>query len=93
MRRTLTLTAAAGLLALAAPAAASAATAPPPPNAAPVLMSFTPPAVGPLSVDIGATIINGQVVSQPLHVLVPATKIETSTWTWPSSPASSPSEP
>jgi hypothetical protein len=85
-----------GAAALAAPAAANAAT--PAPPAAPAmnppgfLFSFTPPSVGPLSVDIGATIINGQIISQPVHVLVQPTKLDTSTWTLPSESKPVPAE-
>jgi hypothetical protein len=95
------LAAAIGAAALAAPAAAHAAppapTAAPAPTASPatnvpgLVLSFTPPTVGPLSVDIGATIINGQIISEPVHVVVQPEQIDTGTWTWPS--ATRPADP
>jgi hypothetical protein len=79
--------AATGLLALAIPAAgASAATAPPAavPNAKLPALTFVPPRVGPISVDIAATIINGQVVNPGLHVLMPGVSLPPISWTPPS---------
>jgi hypothetical protein len=61
-----------GLVALTAPMTASAATPPPPaPSAAPIRLSFVPPRVGAITVDLGKTIINGQVISPGLHVVKP----------------------
>jgi hypothetical protein len=37
--------------------------------------NFVPPSVGPISVDIGRTIINGQIISQGVHVLMPGTTV------------------
>jgi hypothetical protein len=81
--------AATGLLAIAIPAAsASAATAPTAPaDGAPITMpsglTFVPPRVGPISVDIAATIINGQVVNPGLHVLLPGVSLPPMSWTLP----------
>jgi hypothetical protein len=76
-----------GAAALAAPAAAGAATPEPASTNPPGLMvSFVPPAVGPISVDIGATILNGKVTSQPVHVVLQPPAIDTSTWKWPTDP-------
>lgn len=75
-----------GLLAIALPAAgASAATVPAasgPPSLQPPAFTFVPPRVGPISVDIAATIINGQVVDPGLHVLMPGSSVP-SNWTLP----------
>jgi hypothetical protein len=83
-----TAAATAGIVALAAPAAASAATTPvatstPATTVSPILLTFVPPKVGPISVDLGATIINGQMVSPGVHVLMPGVTIAPMTWTWP----------
>jgi hypothetical protein len=58
----------AGLAALTAPAAASAATPAPPATMPPLALTFVPPHVGVLSVDIGVTVINGKVISPGVHV-------------------------
>jgi hypothetical protein len=77
--------AAAGLLAVATPAAgasaptsptASGAPSPPPPA-----ITFVPPRVGQLSVDIGPTIINGKVIDPGLHVVSPDVSLPPITWT------------
>jgi hypothetical protein len=79
--------AAAGLLAVAIPAAgANAATLPAPAagaNVEPPLFTFVPPKVGPISVDIAPTIINGQVVDPGLHVLMPGVSVPPMNWTLP----------
>jgi hypothetical protein len=77
--------AAAGLLAIATPVAgASAATTPAasgPPSPPPPTFTFVPPRVGPLSVDIGPTILNGKVINPGLHVLNPGVSPAPITWT------------
>jgi hypothetical protein len=84
-RRTCCAVAAAALLALAIPVAgAGAATTPAastPQSPQPPMLTFTPPKVGPLSVDIAPTIINGKVVDPGLHVLMPGTSLPTLNWT------------
>lgn len=78
--------AAAGLLAFAIPVAgASAATAPTtaPADAVPPALTFVPPKVGPISVDIAPTIINGQVINPGLHVLMPGVSLPPIAWTLP----------
>jgi hypothetical protein len=47
-----------------------------------VSLKFVPPSVGPISVDLGATIINGKVIAPPVHVLMPGVKLAPITWTW-----------
>jgi hypothetical protein len=77
--------AAAGLLALAAPVAgAHAATLPwaSGPLSVPMpALTFVPPLVGPISVDIAPTIINGKVTDPGLHVLMPGVSLPPITWT------------
>ena len=72
-----------GILALAA--SASAATTPAPPSGAPGVpppaITFVPPEVGQLSVDIGPTIINGEVIDPGLHVVAPGVSLDPITWT------------
>jgi hypothetical protein len=71
--------AAAGLLAIGPGAAgASPATVPGPPalpSLGPYAGTFVPPSVGPISVDIGRTIINGQITDPGLHVLMPGVSV------------------
>jgi hypothetical protein len=45
------------------------------------LLSFVPPAVGPLSVSLGATIIDGQVISPGVNVLSPGISLPPINWT------------
>ncbi|MCW3013628.1 MAG: hypothetical protein JWO02_720 [Solirubrobacterales bacterium] len=82
--RTSVATAATALLAIAAPVAgASAATTPAAsgaPSLQPPAFTFVPPTVGPLSVDIGKTIINGQVTDPGLHVLMPPITMPPMNW-------------
>jgi hypothetical protein len=46
-------------------------------------MTFVPPRVGPLSVDIGVTVINGQVISPGVHVITPGATVPPFIWTTP----------
>ena len=76
--------AAAGLLAVAAPVAGASApttpTASGPMTLPPLALTFVPPRVGQLSVDIGPTIINGVVVDPGLHVLSPGVTVPPMSW-------------
>jgi hypothetical protein len=68
--------AAASLLALATPVAGASTDAATPAADGPlspqhVVLTFVPPRVGPLSVNIGPTIISGQMIDPGLHVLMP----------------------
>jgi hypothetical protein len=76
---------AAGLVALGVPAAASASITPPamwtPATTVPsFLLTFTPPKVGPISVDLGATIVDGEVMAPPVDVLMPGITVPPFTW-------------
>ena len=82
------------VLALAAPVASASTDPNPPPPASPVL-TFVPPRVGPIRVDIGPTIINGKVINAGLHVLMPGVTLPPirwtlQTWTPPGSPPGTP---
>jgi hypothetical protein len=72
--------AAAGLIGAAGPVAGAHAATTPPPNP---LLTFVPPSVGPIRVDIGAIIIGGKLVSPGLHVVMPGISIPTITWSLP----------
>jgi hypothetical protein len=80
--------AAAGLLAVATPVAGASALSTPaasgPMSPPPLALKFVPPRVGQLSVDIGPTIINGQVIDPGLHVLSPGVTVPPISWTLPS---------
>ena len=73
-----------GLLAIPA-SNARAAGAPPPsgPLTLPAGLTFVPPSVGPLSVDIAPTIINGKVINPGLHVLMKGVTLPPISWTLP----------
>ncbi|HWD74340.1 MAG TPA: hypothetical protein VG371_04330 [Solirubrobacteraceae bacterium] len=63
---------------------ANAATAPSISQAPSGLLTFVPPSVGPLSVSLGATIIDGQMISPGLNVSTTGTTLPPITWTPPS---------
>jgi hypothetical protein len=77
--------AAAGVLAIATPVAGASDTTTPaasaPPSVQPPTLTFVPPRVGPLSVDIGPTVINGQMIDPGLHVLMPGVTLPPISWT------------
>jgi hypothetical protein len=83
---------AAGQLAIAAPVAGASATPSPqatgPPSPPPPAVTFVPPWVGQISVDIGPTIFNGEVIDPGLHVVSPATELPPMSSTWPPMPMS-----
>ena len=72
----------AGLLGVATPVA-GAATTPAASGSPGATNTFVPPSVGPISVDIGRTIINGQIIDPGLHVLMPGVSPPPITWTPP----------
>jgi hypothetical protein len=74
--------AAASLLVLAAPVAGASADTTPAATTPPT-STFVPPSVGPLHVDIGATIIDGQVIDPGLHVTMPGVSLPPISWTMP----------
>jgi hypothetical protein len=51
--------------------------------ASPLLLTFVPPRVGPLSVSLGQTIIDGQVISPGVSVSTPGTSLPPMAWTLP----------
>jgi hypothetical protein len=71
------------LLAAGAQASSAGAATAPPATTLPSGLRFVPPSVGPLRVDIGATIIDGQVIDPGLHVLTPGASVPASAWTVP----------
>jgi hypothetical protein len=73
------------LLAAAAPAAHASDSTPPATSTPPPALTFVPPSVGPLRVDIGPTIINGKVINAGLHVLTPGVSLPPMHWTLPAS--------
>jgi hypothetical protein len=70
----------AGLLAIANPVTADAAT-PPSTAGLPAGITFVTPSVGAISVDLGATIINGKVIAPAVHVLAPGASLPAFSWT------------
>jgi hypothetical protein len=76
---------AAGVLAIAIPAAGASAATLPAVTSTPgsPLLTFVPPKVGPLSVDIAPTIINGKMTDPGLHVLMPGITLPPITWSLP----------
>jgi hypothetical protein len=74
-------------LAIASPVAGARAdttpTAPSPAAAAPPLLTFVPPRVGPISVSIAPTFINGQLISPGVNVSTPGTSLPPITWSPP----------
>ncbi|HEY2704979.1 MAG TPA: hypothetical protein VGL20_14935 [Candidatus Dormibacteraeota bacterium] len=65
-----------GLLAIAGGAAgASAETAPEPPGSTAPAMTFVAPRVGPITVGLGPTVINGKVMDPGMQVTVPPVSV------------------
>jgi hypothetical protein len=71
------------LCGVAAPVAGAAPATPVPPAAASPLLTFVPPKVGPLSVNLGPTIIGGQLISPGVNVYTPGVSLPPFTWTPP----------
>jgi hypothetical protein len=81
MRTLVVAAAAAGLIAVAGPVAGARAATPsttPSP-----LLTFVPPSVGPIRVDIGAIIIGGKIISPGLHVVMPGITLPSIAWSLP----------
>jgi hypothetical protein len=74
-------------LALAAPVSTALAdttpTASSPSAVAPPRIVFVPPRVGPLSVNLGPTIIDGQMISPGVNVVSPGVSLPPIAWTLP----------
>ena len=73
-------------LALASPVAGARADTTPTASAAaaaPARFLFVPPRVGPLSVTLGPTIIDGQMISPGVNVVTPGTSLPPIAWTLP----------
>ena len=82
--RTFSAVATAGLLALTTSVGVAAAESTPPASGPPMpAITFVPPKVGALSVDIGPTIINGKVTDPGLHVLLHGTSLPPMSFTPP----------
>jgi hypothetical protein len=77
----------AGVLAVAGTAAgAGAAPVSPLPGASTLpsaALTFVPPRVGPISVDIGPTIIGGKIMNPGVHVVMPGASPSPLSWTPP----------
>jgi hypothetical protein len=71
------------LLATAGHAASASADTTPPAVTMPSGLTFVPPSVGPIRVDLGPTIINGKVIDPGLHVLMPGVSLSRMNWTLP----------
>jgi hypothetical protein len=71
-------------LALAAPVAGARAdttsTGPTPTAAAPVLLTFVPPRVGPISVSIAPTFLDGRLISPGVNVATPGVSLPPIAW-------------
>ena len=82
--------AALSLLALAVPAAGASAAAPPRGamvlQTDPPMLTFVPPRVGPIVVDIAPTIIQGQEMSPGLQLATPGTSLPAVSFTPPTPP-------
>jgi hypothetical protein len=65
-----------GVLSVCVPAASAGAQ----PATAPPANIFVPPKVGPVTVDIGPTIIGGKVMDPGLHVILPPPKEDLRPW-------------
>jgi hypothetical protein len=68
-------------LAAPVPGARADTTAAPAPAAAPALLTFVPPRVGPIGVSIAPTFINGQLISPGVNVSTPGVSLPPMTWT------------
>jgi hypothetical protein len=71
------------VLAAVAPAAHASDPATPATASPPLALTFVPPKVGPLRVDIGPTVINGKIIDPGLHVHTAGVSLPTIHWTLP----------